>query len=180
MELSRALRAGFVGAVVLALAGCGTFGDTSKEVACPVSGVLDKAGSLTRFADGAGRDLTDVLLQVSVTNIGTKCMLNEKSGVLSMDMRIDFRVERGPASQLAADRFTYFIAVADPAGNVTARQTFDKPVQFTGNLSAVDTNDEITTTIPIDRGQRIEDYRVYVALQLTQAELEYNRAYRGR
>lgn len=169
-----------MGAALLALAGCGTFGGRSeKESACPISGVLDKAGTLVRFADG-GRDANDATLQVAVADIGTKCTFNEKAGVVKVDLRIDFRADRGPAGRGPTDSFSYFIAVADPGGNVTARQNFDKAVEFPANASGVSTVDELSTTIPIDRGQRIEDFRLYVALQLTPAELEYNRAYRAR
>jgi hypothetical protein len=185
MVLSQTLRGtvfrtGLFGAALLSLAACGTFGGSSgKESACPITGVLDKAGTLTRFAEG-GRDGADATLQVAVADIGTNCTYNEKAGQVKVELKINFRAERGPAGRAPTDRFTYFIAVADPGGNVTARETFDKSVEFPGGANAIATVDELSTTIPLDRGQRIEDFRLYVALQLSAAELEYNRAYRGR
>lgn len=170
------IRTALFGTALLSLAACGTFGGQSdSESACPISGVLDKAGSLTRFAEG-GRDDNDVTLRVAVAQLTPRCFFDKKASTIRVEMKIDFQAERGPAGQAPTDRFTYFIAVADPGGNVTARQSFDKAIEFPsgGNVATVD---EITTTIPIDRGQRIEDFRLYVALQLTSAELEYNRAY---
>lgn len=185
--LRRAFQAALVVGLGTSLAGCsaanyvGGLFDKEKpaaEAVCPAAGVLDNAGTLTRFAEGRGQDLSDVALQVSITNVQAKCSYRASDRTLTMDTSVEFRVERGPASQRTNDHFAYFVAITDSSGNVVARQAFDKPVDFVKNQPLYATTDQLRETIPIGEGQGPASYRVYVALQLTAEELNYNR--RGR
>jgi len=165
--------------LVLVAAGCGMFGGAKlAQYPCPQAGILKDAQRLTKFLPGPGRDLTDVVFQVRLANVRTKCAY-DKSGV-KIDMLVDISAERGPADKSRKAVFAYFVAIANPAGDILARERFTALIPFVPNISRAMASEELEQMIPLPRGRSAENYRIIIGLQVTREELEFNRRPRQR
>ncbi len=165
--------------LVLVATGCGMFGGAKvAQHPCPQAGILKDAQRLTKFLPGPGRDLTDVVFQIRLANVRTKCTYG-KSGV-KIDMLVDISAERGPADKSRKAVFAYFVAIANPAGTILARERFTALIPFVPNVSRAIASEELEQMIPLPRGRSAENYRIIVGLQVTREELKFNRRSRQR
>jgi hypothetical protein len=155
---------------VAALAGCST---KAEGPDCPRLAVLDDVGRMTKFREGPGRDLTDVLYTARLAKADGFCT-TEKSSV-KVEMTVQLVVERGTASTGAPVDLQYFVAVTDPARRVLAKEVFPARIPFEGNQRVAGSNEEIEERIPIPRGADPGTYSIVVGFQLTPEEIEYNR-----
>lgn len=166
-------------AAVLLIAGCGTYeritGKEKESAACPVSGVLQDADRLTNFAPGAGRDLTDVQLEARIEDMATACLYDPNTNSFNVDMRVRFIASRGPAATEPTAGFSYFVAIADENDEILAREGFDKVLDFADNRRQLVNVDDLTFNIPRRGETFLSDYRIYVGMQLTPEQLEFNR-----
>jgi len=176
----RFVRVAFAALVLLAGAGCSSSSDKERPPPCPRISVLGDAATLTRFAEGAGQDLVDVDYQVEVTDIHSSCQYvkNETDEqVVVVAMAPVMVTMRGPANRDRVARFDYFVSVIDSKRSVLNKQTFIMLVEFPGNLTRVALRDDdppVTVDIPLAAGSAATDYQIFVGLQLTPDELEYN------
>ncbi len=166
-----AARAAASVAALSILAGCSSLGMDS--VLCPTVDVLDGARQLTRFK-GGGRDLTDVEFQAHVGNLSADCSFDDDTRVGSIDLDIVFRAQRGPAGAAADHEFGYFVAVIDPAGDVAARTPFSVEVSLEGSRTEDAKSERLALDIPTGENTSLASYRVYVGMQLTKDQFEYN------
>jgi hypothetical protein len=60
---------------------------------------------------------------------------------------------------------------------VLTREQFDTYIDFPGNKTRSGIREELSEKIPLNPGERGDDYRVYVGFVLTHEELAYNRAH---
>lgn len=140
---------------------------------------------LTRFAAGPGTDLTDVDYEIRIVDLQYGCQYVEDENnnpILAVAVAPVFEANRGPANGDRQARFTYFVAIADPQDTILNKQVFDLQVTFPGNRSRVmvsPADPPVTIDIPPVAGRSGPDYHVFVGLQLSPNELEYNRRRRG-
>jgi hypothetical protein len=167
--------AGAVSALLF-LGACGSLFDDGKiVVVCPVSGTLDQGDRFTTFAAGKGQDLTDVILDARITDMATQCHYEPDERIGEVRMLVEFEIARGPAATETKYGFAYFVAISDPDGRILVRKQFDIEIEFPGNRGRTFTVEELTHRIPVNESARLEDYRVYVGMQLTPKQLEFNR-----
>src|SRR3546814_2989712 len=83
---------------------------------------------------------------------------------------------RGPANSDRLANITYFVAVSQVDRTVLARESFDIAIPFPGNRTRVSGLEEIGQVITLPAGQDGGDYLIYVGLEPTHEEIEYNRA----
>lgn len=170
---------------IFAVVGCSTDEQPPPAQICPRISVLGNAEMLTKFAIGTGRDLTDVDHEVRIVDIRYGCTYTEDETdqpILAVAVAPVFTADRGPANSDRQARFTYFVAIADPQRAILNKQMFDLQVSFPGNRSRVTVSPDdppVTIDIPPVAGRLGPDYHVFVGLQLTPDELEYNRRRRG-
>lgn len=162
----------FVAVAFAALSSCSMF-DNSKQFDCPVVGVPRETATLTRFRDGPGRDLTDVVFDVGVRNAKVDCKYSS-SGV-AIDLGVLFAAERGPAATTRTATVPYFIAIVDPDRNILAKEVFSTTLTFPPNVSQTAVADQTEETIPLPKNKSAEAYGIVVGMQLTPDEIEYNR-----
>jgi hypothetical protein len=165
-------------ASVLLLAACQTtlFGgddDTPSALplSCPLVAAVSDASQLVRFA-GSGRDVTDVQFEALLSSLQSGCVYREN--VVAITVEVPFILSRGPANPEGMARFNYFVAIAR-GEQILARETFDVEVEFDGNRSRIGYVDEIGQTIPLQPGERGNSYVIYVGIELTPQEMEFNR-----
>ncbi|MDX1710831.1 MAG: hypothetical protein R3316_06800 [Rhodovibrionaceae bacterium] len=172
-KFSRIFRAPFAAVALAAgvLAAC-SGGPEPKPVVCPSISTLPDATRKVAFAE-TGRDLTDVLYEVRIVDGLIDCERDEN--VIESEFKIQFLATRGPANKNREARFQYVVAMLDPEGVVISREEFGLIVPFQGTQSRVVVTDTLSPTIPLNAGESPRQYRLYVGLKLSEAELEYNR-----
>ena len=157
----------------LALAACDPFKNTTPQFACPRFGGLETATQQVKFRPGDGRDLTDVMYMVRLNGVQRTCEY-DKSGV-AIAMRVGFALELGPANPDRNASFQYFVAITDADNRVLAKEIFTTALAFPANVGYVEKTDELDQRIPLPVGRSASAYQIVVGLQLTEAELDYNR-----
>lgn len=162
-------------ALLAGLAGCGMFGPGVPQYDCPASAGVGDAAVLNKFRPGPGRDLTDVRYQVRLVDVQSLCQYDSKG--VSVQMRVGFALELGPANPDRNAVYEFFVAITDPGNEILAKRIFTTPIGFPTNVGYVEHIEELHQHIPLSKGGSAADYRIIVGLQLTQEELEYNRKY---
>ncbi|MEX2201803.1 MAG: hypothetical protein WD711_10445 [Dongiaceae bacterium] len=144
---------------------------STAPLPCPLVAGVSDASKLTRFA-GAGRDVTDVQFEAQLTDLRSGCVYRE--GEIAITVEVPFIVSRGPANQDGTARFNYFAAIAR-GERVLARETFDVQVEFDGNTTRMGYLDELGQTIPLQGDELGNSYVIYIGIELTPQEMEFNR-----
>lgn len=174
----RAWAAMCAGAVASAtLAGCAS-NEPLRADACPPVNILADAATLTVFAAGSGRDLVDVDHEVLAIDLSSGCRL-EDDGTIVVAVAPTIAVNRGPANESREAVFEYFVSVVDASRNVRSKQTFPVGVRFEGNRSRVEFRDDdppVTVNLPASTSPLAAGYRIFVGLQLTPEQLEFNQS----
>lgn len=185
---ARKARAGIASAVVLVFLGAcsslglGGSGDEAQAQAtaasrCPRVAFVRDAAEVTRFREGVGRDLTDVTSRAVLADYTGGC--TPRDDRVTVDLNLVLAAEQGPASRAGTADYRYFVAIADTAGDILAKQEFDTTVVFPEGQRRAGTVEELTQTIPLEEGATPADYQILVGFQLTPEQLDYNRARGG-
>jgi hypothetical protein len=133
--------------------------------------VLTDAARQVKFS-GPGRDLTDVLFEASIQTGRLVCEYDETE--LDWDLQVEVVAQRGPANDDRLANITYFVAIAHNE-SVIDRQAFDITLPFPGNRTRYSGLEEVGQVINLRGNETGGDYRIYVGLELTREEMEYNR-----
>ncbi|HKY94824.1 MAG TPA: hypothetical protein VJL84_05935 [Kiloniellales bacterium] len=164
-----------IGLSCLLLSGCGAILDEPPGP-CPVATQVNDAARLTRFKEGSG-DLSDVLFDVAIENVAYACEYDGEEAV-DMVITITMVAAEGPANSEGAANFSYFVAVATTDRQILAREDFAVSAPFEGNLTRVKITETVEPRIPLPPNHTGANYRVFVGLAVTEAELQYNRTRR--
>jgi hypothetical protein len=160
-------------AAALLFAGLAFLGGCSSKpepVGCPSAGIVGELSQLTRYRPGEGRDLSDVLYTLRVAEVGRACKV-DRAGA-NVDLRVVFVAERGPAAapNEAVD-FEYFVAVANTADQVIAKELFRSRIDFGGRNRIAVAEEQTVQRVPVARQRESASSRIIVGLQLTPEEL---------
>lgn len=158
--------------IALALSGCGMFGKSERMPPCPKVFLASEISTLTRFRPGGGRDLTDVAFQVDLTGYSGSCKYDKNR--LTVTLNVDFAVARGPAGEKEA-KFEYFVAIPKLFPSEAAKREFDVAFAFPPNVGSGRFQDQVELDIPLADRNTGPSNEIYVGLQLTPEELDYNR-----
>jgi hypothetical protein len=169
--------AGVAGALCLALA-AGGCGSKPRDPPCPKVFMVDETSQLTRFRPGPGRDLTDVQFEAEVTGYTGSCEYADRK--LTIQINVAFAVTRGPANENRQAKFEYFVAVPKLFPSPAGKRIFDVALQFPQNQRRAQFEDEIELDVPIANKAAGPSNEVYIGLQLSPEELEFNRKRRER
>lgn len=174
-DLRRGARLAVLGTALLA-GGCGFLGIGGRETPpCPGVVAPRDAGTLVRYGEGPGRDLTDMVFEASIADFSGTCDYNRARTSVDFDLGIVFDVSRGPAAEGRTVSFEYFVALPAFHPAPEGKRTFRFEVTFEGNRHRVRAGDRVRLVIPMAQGTTAEDYPVYVGFQLTPEELAANR-----
>ena len=168
-------------ACLLALAGCGAAdGLLGKEMtaACPVAGKLDMGDRLFRFGEGQGREEANVTLAVEVTHVQAACSFEAEENSGEVELSLWFRARRGQGGTGKEDRFGYFVAVVSPDDEIITRRTFERELELADEGAWTPVSDRLEVDMSVAEGADLSDYRIYVGLELSPEQLEYNRSFR--
>lgn len=139
--------------------------------------------SLTRFVDGAKRDVIDVLYTGEIEDYSWRCEYDvgdDGAGTLKMEISVFILAKRGPADRERLARYDYFVSVIDAAGAVLNKENFSVAVAFPANRTRRLMRDSpVILNIPLTAGQTGRDFRIFVGFQLSRGEIEFNRKQRS-
>ncbi len=154
------------------LAACGS--SDKAQPACPSGLIPADAAKITRFQDGPGRDLTDVIAEATIQDILVQCEYKKK--VADIDLQIAVVGTRGPADRSRVAEFEYFVAIVDPQQNILVKQPFKVRFEFNDNRTQLGTIEQIEPRLPLPDPSKADQYRILVGFQLTPEELAWNRS----
>lgn len=149
-----------------------------REAACPKGVIPADAASVTRFRDGPGRDLTDVLAKGEIINILVQCRYDRRG--VTVDLQIAIGAERGPADRSRVAEFDYFVALVDPEQKILVKEPFRARFEFRDNRTRLGQIEEIEPRLPLVDAMQGPNHQILVGFQLTPDELAWNRNQRAR
>jgi hypothetical protein len=168
--------AGLAAIIVLGagLEGCRARDDVGAPP-CPRVAALADAAHLTRYRDGPGRDLTDIVYEADLGRISGECIYNRRKTSVTVAMRLLITAKRGPADRDRLADLNYFVAVVDDQSNVLARQEFQSQLEFAPDQTQAGVQEELEQIIPLKKDQPGSDFEVLVGFKLTPEQLQRNR-----
>jgi hypothetical protein len=169
-------------AASLVLSACSLFSSDKKDAPpCPRVSVLADAARLTRFRQGPGRDVTDVQLQAEFARYTGSCKYDRDDKKMTISLEVAIDAQRGPAAQGRQAELSYFIAIPTFYPKPEAKVVLPVAITFPDDQDRVRyTDSEIEIVIPIARLADLAQYEVFVGLQLSPDELDYNRRDKGK
>jgi hypothetical protein len=155
----------------LALAAC----SSDKGGDCPtMTGVTD-ASVRTVFRPGTTQDPANVLYIAEITRVAGGCDIDKKTHATDAKLTVDFRATRGPSGGAVQYTVPYFVAVTEGT-RILARHASAVTLSFApGQTIATVTETIGSTRVNPSKDKLPYDYQVLVGLQLSRAELDYNR-----
>lgn len=165
-RLAAVLPAVFLGA-------CGLFEEEGRPPPCPIAAVVGDARTLSLYAPGPGRDLTDVTFEAAIGARVTACEYDKNK--LTSQLRVEIIAQRGPADRSRRGTFEYFVVIADQDQNILAKERFTMAIDFPGNRTRVGVFEELDQTIHLKAGETGDNYDIYVGFQLSDDQLRENR-----
>jgi len=158
---------------LLALAGCGAGNEDNFAPQCPKPSIPRDSNDLHRYR-GAGRDITDTILEGRILGISGDCK-RDGGAIVSSSIIVSLELSRGPAASGRTADVSYFVAVTQ-GERVLDKQVFRLNPEFPPNTDRLRLRgDEIELRLPISEGKPASVYQVSVGFQLSAAELEDNR-----
>lgn len=147
---------------------------------CPEILIPADSAELTRFKSESGRDIVDVLHEEKILGFAHRCTFDTDdtgAGEVVVEVAPQLQSSIGPASTDNTARFAYFVAIADADKTILEKARFPVEIPFPQNRSRVEWQREepIVLRLPLEAGQSPTDYRIFLGLQLTREELEYQR-----
>lgn len=178
LSARRVRRAAAWAAVIAVFAftsGCGIFGKAPQLPSCPPVAIVAETAKLVKFRPGPGRDLTDVQYEAEISDFQGKCDY-DKRGV-NIDITVAFTVSRGPAMGGQQAQFDYFVAIPKYRPAEMGKRIFPVAVKFDTAAQRGVQTDEVHLQIPVQPDDS-DTYEIYLGLQLSHDEVEFNRARR--
>lgn len=168
------------GALLILVAACS--GNGEKDLApCPAAKVMGEPSELTRFAEGPGRDPTDIVFEASFRRVVGECSYDGDGGEIKVELTVLFDVLRGQANRQGKASFSYFVAVAERGKDsgqqpvVQGRKSFSVTAPFAPTQKGVRYSDVLEITIPRPDNRDVRSYMLYLGFELTPEELAYNK-----
>lgn len=156
----------------MALAGCTP---TGFPPACPQLSLIDGASSLLRLADNSKQsDIRNLVLAAKIEAVPASCRFSGAHGVAAT-LRVQFAVERGPASTSRDVALRYFVAAAQ-GKTILDEQDYVAKGTFPPNVERMTLEGQpVDLLFPVGTSGSAAGYHIYVGFRLTKAELDANR-----
>ena len=168
-------------AVLPAVAGCSWIDKKKEQPPCPRVSVLADSARMVRFKPGPGRDISDVELSANFSDFKGSCLYDWDKKVMSVNLQIVIDAQRGPAAQGRKSELSYFVAIPAFFPSDKAKVVMPVSLEFPDTTDRVRYGDkEVSLNIPIPRIKELAAYEVFIGLQLTEDQVEYNRNAKGR
>ncbi len=157
----------------LALAACSNFANRANSYTCPATTTVPDLQTLVTVVPGPN----GAAIQSSgrINQVTADCDREGDSGVVSK-LTIEFAgLRTTPAVNQVS--LPYFVALADATGNILGKQQYTMTLSFSPNAQVTKALDIVTVHVPLKNAQLGNVYTLVVGFQLTQSQLDYNRAH---
>jgi hypothetical protein len=162
--------------VAIALAALALSGCSSRLKPCPSTAILSEASSYTQFPEGAAPDPSHALYTAQITGVSTDCDIDKKERSVDSSLEITFRVSRAPNGSPLHGSIPYFLVVNGVNGTIILRRAFKVDFELApGEATTTFTDNIASVNINLGKEKQSYDYQLLVGLQLTKAQLDYNR-----
>ena len=145
----------------------------AQEAPCPAVEVPAATARLVAFRPGPSRGSGDMTLEGRLAKAAASCRVAD--GRLSVHIRLEIVVRRGPANQNRRADLAYFVALTDARGGIRDKWIFPAEAAF-DERTRLRLPEELELVIPLTRGTAATGHRIYIGFQLSQEQLRYNRA----
>lgn len=157
----------------LALSACST---DRKLGLCPSANLLANTANFTVFRDKMDGDPSGILYEVEMTGVKTDCSFDKDEGTADLSVTLTFRATRTPTGTAAEYAVPYYVAITRDSTTIISKQTLSAPFAFQpGEATTTFTADVPSVLVRLDNGKKPYDYGLLTGLQLTQAQLDYNK-----
>ena len=146
---------------------------------CPAVKVAQDAAYLTRFA-GEAEDLAETSFEARIARSASMCtyVINTETGetTIRSEISVEFVASRGPKNPDSAAIFKYQVGVTGP-GNalLPGQQLLDVQIPFSASKVQNVAQDQVFVYTPLKKGETGDFYRIWLSLEVTPKELDYNR-----
>jgi hypothetical protein len=163
-----------LGATLL-LADCGPKPNTFAPY-CPTPRRLTDAARIALYRPGSsGRDITDLVLEGTITDVSGVCKDGDDKNTVQVDAAVTFQVTRGPAMQGNTVDVPYVVAVA-LGEDIKQEAAFRLRVTFPSNIGTVNlVSDPVHMVFPVTKTTNASSYTIWAFFRLTPEQLELNR-----
>ena len=170
------LRTASVVALLATVSACGPDDPNAFAPDCVPVGILGPAADLSSFA-GPSRDLDTLVTRASIAGVQGTCRDAGKGRALATQLSVTIGIMRGPADMARHVTIPYFVAVLH-GDRIVAKHALSIEADFPANVDRLALRSApLDLTLPISRRMSSASYRLEVGLQLTPAQLAYNRAH---
>ena len=135
---------------------------------------------MTVFKAGRIGDITDILAHISLLSFKGECEFNKKRTEARFSLDVVFDISRGPANRTRSVNFRYFVAIPKFYPAASGKRIFPINVNFQGNKTRVKLFDQVLIKVPIGQNYRVNEYSIYIGIQLTPKQLDYNQTKTNR
>ena len=163
----------FLIASLLSACGSGDFWAAPIEAACPEARVVDGGANLLRYKPGPDRDITDVILEAEFIRVAGECNVDEE--IVEVGLLVVLEAARGPALEGDQSETAIIMAVTDLNRNIISRRVMQVPLDFSGNRSKISYLERFLIDIPLGEGQTAEDFLIFLSLEVSKEEFDFNK-----
>jgi len=167
--------------MTLVVSGCSLFDPPAPKLDCPQIKIDRDTVQVTKFKP-SGHDLTDAIVEAEIIGYTGECSVDPDTNEVDMKLMISFLAKLGPAAAPAVDgeprkaSFEYFVALPDYYPHPAGKHIFKTEIGFPPNVNQVRFRDaDVNLKMPLSKDMNSGDARVYIGMQLTKEELEFNR-----
>lgn len=152
---------------------------SQKRQRCPNIQIVDELSQLNEFRTEKRQRRNELVSSVTLIHTGTSCTYEK--GYIAVDIELEFHSHLGPRGKTYREdqpffAYPFFVAVSDNDGHMLAKEIFAASVTYERDASAHVYYENLRQLIPIQRKKDVYKYDILLGFQLSQAQLEYNRA----
>ena len=157
-------------------AACGATGEKAKPPPqCPIVGILDDTARARYFADPANPDFDMLAYDVELRNAALISCEWRKDQVVSK-IRFEAAARIGPGARSDTVEIPMFIVLIDSDGKPLAKIPSTEKIEFSVETPFQRFAREVKDIyITPEDGKKSGDYEILLGIQLTRAQLDFNR-----
>lgn len=148
---------------------------------CPEVKIIDDLGVLREYTDNANPS-SDTLVSSAIMDVSHKsCLYNKDHNSVVLQLTISISGELGKRARIfKGDKpnfsYPYFVGVADKYDNIVAKEIFAASVEYASTQTTIVHEEIVRQIIYLEAPEDGTDYTVLLGFQLTEEQLEHNRA----